>query len=151
MWLAEKSAGKKEDAGECVVGVVTIGGARPSVLAEGELRSAELLQPGTARLPKTGDEVLLVRTADGDCIALGRVGGAVTNGAKDGDTVLCSGDGSIVLKNGGEIILTGDILLKGTVNVEGTLLINGQAYVPPSSSGTTGTTSGTTSGTTTGA
>lgn len=143
MWLSEKSAGKRDDAGECVVGVVTIGGKRPSVLAEGELRSAELLHTGAVRLPKTGDELLLIRTADGDCVAVGQVGGKLVDGAENGEIVLCSGDSSLICKKDGKIVLSGDILLTGTVNINGTLLINGAAYVPPTTGGTgTGTAAG---------
>lgn len=132
MWLAEKTAAKDTDRGECLVGVVTIGGERPSVLCEGELRSAELLQGGAVRLPKTGDELLLVRTSDGDCVAVGRVGGALPDGAENGEIVMTNGASSLIVKSTGEIVLSGDISLNGSVKIDGTLLINGEAYVPPS-------------------
>lgn len=142
MWLAEKSAGRSEARGESFVGVVTIGGERPSVLAEGELRSAELLESGAVRLPKIGDEVLLVKTADGDCVALGRVGGALPAGAENGEIVLSGGNSSLMVKNDGKIVLSGDIELTGTISIDGTLLINGQAYVPASSNSDSGTGTG---------
>lgn len=135
MWLAEKSMAKScEDEGG-VVGVVTIGGERPSVLAEGEMRNAELLQSGAVRLPKTGDEVLLFRTADGDNIVLGRVGGDVPDGAENGECFVMNGGSCIRVKNSGEILLSGNIRLTGTVNIDGTLLINGAPYVPPATTG----------------
>ena len=136
MWLSERTAARDPDRGECMVGVVTIGGARPSVLCEGELRSTELLHGGALRLPRTGDELLVVRTGDGDCVALGRVGGTVTDGCENGEVLLTNGGGSVKIKNSGEIILSGDITLTGTVKINGTLLINGQAYVPPASAAT---------------
>ncbi len=130
MWLSERTAARDPDRGECMVGVVTIGGARPSVLCGGEPRSTELLHGGALRLPRTGDELLVVRTGDGDCVALGRVGGTVTDGCENGEVLLTNGGGSVKIKNSGDITLT------GTVKINGTLLINGQAYVPPASAAT---------------
>lgn len=131
MWLAEKTAAKEPDRSGCVVGIVTIGGERPSVLCEGELRNTELLHTGAVRLPKIGDEVLVVCTGDGDCIALGCVNGKIPDGIENDEIILTNGKGSVTIKNSGEILLTGDIALTGTVRIDGTLLINGEAYVPP--------------------
>lgn len=131
MWLAEKSAGRSREESECLIGIVTIGGERPSVLAEGELRSAELLQTGAVRLPKIGEELLLVRTSEGDCVAVGRVGGETSRDAENGEIQLMNGNAGVVVDNQGKVILTGDITLTGTININGTLLINGQAYSPP--------------------
>jgi len=135
MWLAEKSAGHGGDNGECLVGVVTIGGERPSVLAEGELRSAELLQTGAVQLPKVGEELLLARTADGDCVALGRVGGTLAQNAENGEILIANGNAGVKIDNSGKVILSGDIYLSGTIHIDGKLLINGQVYVPPAGSG----------------
>ncbi len=132
MWLAEKSMAKSCENEGGVVGVVTIGGERPSVLAEGEMRNAELLQTGAVRLPKTGDEVLLIRTADGDCVVIGRTGGEVPDEAENGEIFLTNGGSCIRIKNSGEILLSGNIRLTGTINIDGTLLINGAPYVAPS-------------------
>ena len=71
-----------------------------------------------------------------DPVALGRVGGTVTDGCENGEVLLTNGGGSVKIKNSGEIILSGDIALTGTVKINGTLLINGQAYVPPASAAT---------------
>lgn len=139
MWLAEKSAVRNSSANECVVGVVTIGGERPSVLAEGELRSAELIQTGAVRLPKIGEEVLLARTADGDCVVVGRIGGKLP-AAANGEIVMCNNDALLKIDNKGNIILSGDITLTGTVCINGTLMINGQAYVPATSTDSSTTT-----------
>lgn len=133
MWLAEKTAAQRDENSECLVGVVTIGGERPSVLAEGELRSAELLQTGAVRLPKIGDEVLLVRTVDGDCVVMGRVDGVLPEESEGGEIVLCGGESSVRITKDGKILLNGEIELRGTVGINGTLLINGQPYVPPES------------------
>lgn len=137
MWLAEKSMAKSRENEGGVVGIVTIGGERPSILAEGELRNAELLRSGAGRLPKTGDEVLLFRTADGDSVVIGRVGGDVPDGAENGECFIMNGGSYIRVKNSGEIILSGDIRLAGTVNIDGALLINGTPYAPPATTETT--------------
>lgn len=131
MWLSEKKQNLDNDFCSSTVGVVTIGGAKPSVLVEGELRNADIICSGALRLPKTGDEVLLIRSLDGENVIVGKIGGTIPGELESGEVYITSGNGGAIrLKNNGEIELIGMVKIKGTVNIEGSLLINGIAVSP---------------------
>lgn len=128
MWLSEKSSVRDSDFSGAAVGIVTIGGIRPSVLVEGEVRNADMVCSGALRLPKMGDEVLLIRSPDGENIAIGKIGGALPAEVENGEVYITTGSGgSIRLKNNGEIELAGTVIIKGTAKIEGGLLVNGEA------------------------
>ena len=132
MWLSEKKGAREQDVDSTAVGIVTVGGAQPSVLVEGEIRNADLLCCGAVRLPKAGDEVVLLRSGDGESVAIGKVGVTPPAGVENGEVYITTGSGGVIrLKNSGEIELTGTVALKGTVNIEGRLIINGVPYSPP--------------------
>lgn len=134
MWIAKKTAQIGVGAGGSDIGVVSVGGLRPAVVTDGEVRGAQLLAMGGALyVPKVGDEVLLERTNQEEKLVIGRVASESPEGVEAGELVIClpKGGGRIHIKNGGEIEISGEITLKGTTNVEGTLLINGAPYVPP--------------------
>ncbi len=129
MWLSEKKDGRDAGCGSAAVGIVTIGGAKPSVLVEGEVRSAEMVSLGAAQLLKAGDEVLLIRSPDGENVVVGKVGTQAPRTAKNGEVYITTGNGGLIqLKNNGEIELSGSITISGTTKIEGELLINGTAY-----------------------
>lgn len=128
MWLSEKSSVRDSDFSGAAVGIVTIGGIRPSVLVEGEVRNADMVCSGALRLLKTGDEVLLIRSPDGENIAVGKIGGTLPKEVENGEVYIATGSGgSIRLKNNGEIELVGTVIINGTAKIEGGLLVNGKA------------------------
>ena len=128
MWLSEKSGVRDSDFSGAAVGVVTIGGIRPSVLVEGEVRNADVVCAGAVRMPKIGDEVLLIRSPDGENIAVGKIGGTLPAEIENGEVYISTGSGgSIRLKNNGDIELSGTVIIKGTAKIEGGLLVNGEA------------------------
>lgn len=128
MWLAEKKQNQSSDFCGGAVGIVTIGGVKPSVLVEGEVRNADVVLSGAARLPKAGDEVLVMRSLDGECVVVGKIGGTMPAELENGEVYITTGNGGAVwLKNNGEIELIGTVIIKGTAKVEGSLLVNGEA------------------------
>lgn len=128
MWLSEKSSVRYSDFSGAAVGIVTIGGIRPSVLVEGEVRNADMVCFGAFRLPKMGDEVLLIRSPDGENIAVGKIGGTLPAELENGEVYITTENGgSIRLKNNGEIELVGNVVIRGTAKIEGELLVNGKA------------------------
>lgn len=129
MWLSEKKDEKSRGAGEAAVGIVTIGGAKPSVLTEGEVRNADLACSGAVTLPKAGDEVLIIRTAGGDSIVAGKLAGTPPEGTENGEVYITNGSGGTIrLKSNGDIELAGTVIISGTAKIEGELLINGTSY-----------------------
>lgn len=135
MWLSEKKTEKDPYSARAAYGVVTIGGLKPSVLVEGELRNAQLLCPGAARVPKTGDGVLVIRTDDGENLIAGKIGGVRPESIEPGEIFITTGNGGLIwLKNTGEIALSGTVTIEGITKIDGELLINGTAYQPSSGS-----------------
>ncbi len=131
MWLSEKSNTRDYDFCGGTVGIVTIGGKRPSVLVEGEVRNADIVCSGAVQVPKAGDEVLLIRSPDGENIAVGKIGGALPSELENGEIFISTGSGGAIrLKNNGEIELVGTVVIKGTAKIEGGLLVNGKAVLP---------------------
>lgn len=133
MWIAKKTAQMGGgDEGSCV-GTVSVGGVRPAVVTDGEVRGTELIAlGGSVYVPRAGDEVLLETTNQGEKLVLGRVLSEGANGVSEGELVLCvpEGNGKIVFKNNGEIEISGNIVLTGSTNINGTLMINGAPYIP---------------------
>jgi len=110
MWLSEKSVGKSRTSVSAEVGTAT-GGA--SVFTEAEKRNLPVCSPGGyAWRPKFGDDVLVIKCADG----LPRVVSAMSEpheGMESGEVFIYSGGASICLKNDGRILLNGDVYVNG--------------------------------------
>lgn len=118
MWLAERAASGIGTAEAAEIGVVTIGGDKPSVMLGGEKRNVELLAvPGLAWKPAAGEQVLVLRAGEEYfvCGVPGADGGALAAG----EICLRSRGAGVTVKN------DGSIELQGNVNVGGSLLING--------------------------
>lgn len=133
MWIAKKTAQMGGGDEGSSVGTVSVGGVKPAVMTDGEVRETELLAlGGSVYVPRAGDEVLLETTNQGEKLVLGKVFSEGSSGINDGELVLrASGNsGRIVFKNSGEIEISGNIVLTGTTNINGTLMINGVPYIP---------------------
>jgi len=118
MWLSEKAAQGTREPEPCAeIGVVTSGGARPSVMLDGEKRAVELLSPGGVFwAPAEGEQVVITRCG-GELFVSGSLRGNAA--LRPGELCLDSGGGRIFLRP------DGNIELAGTVNVKGLLLLNG--------------------------
>lgn len=110
MWLSEKTAAKGRQASAAEVGTATGG---MSVFTEAEKRNLPVCSPGGyAWRPKFGEDVLVIKCADG----LSRVLSAVSEpqaGMESGEVLIYSGGASICLKNDGRILLNGDVYING--------------------------------------
>ena len=100
MWLSRQmTAASGQDEAAVCTGIVTIGGARPSVMLGGERRELGVAGPGGIEwLPGVGDEVVVLRCDDGEQI------------------IIASAD------NKGE---GGGIRIRGDLYVEGRIFVNG--------------------------
>ena len=124
MWLAEKAASGGGAAETAEIGVVTIGGDKPSVMLDGERRNVELLVfPGLSWKPAAGQQVLVLRAGE-EYFVCGAPGAEGGEGLAAGELCLKSRGASVTVRNGGEIELRGD------VNVVGKLSVNGVEILP---------------------
>ena len=111
MWLSQRTAahaGSEGAAGGALVGTVTIGGEKNAVLLSGEHRAIPVAAPqGLAWQPKTGTQVLVVETGDGERFLIGAVaeGGGIP---EDGEL---SSAGT--LRHAGNVYITGRLFLNG--------------------------------------
>lgn len=133
MWLSKKAMETKEErSADCTAGIVTIGGQLPCVMTEGEIRNAERLSCGAAYIPAAGDTVLVIRTAEGECLVAGRIEGQKAVELAPGEVYITnkSGNASICLKNSGEVLINAACLkINGRMEVQGKVYINGKPVV----------------------
>ena len=119
MWLAEKTASGGGAAEAAEIGVVTIGGDRPSVMLGGEKRNVELLVfPGLSWKPAAGEQVLVLRAGD-EYFVCGAPGAESGNGLAAGEIRLKSRGASVTVRNSGGIELRGDVNVVGKLSVNG--------------------------------
>lgn len=123
MWLSEKSGlAGIETPPQTDMGRVSIGGASPAVITDGEHRDAVLLSPlGVSWLPEAGREAVLLRCGDGTEVLLGCAQKDQPAGMQPGEVYITSGTASVYIRK------TGDIIINGTVNINGSLTVNGEA------------------------
>ena len=127
MWLSRKAA--EMDLGNsspCKIGFVSIGGALPAIVTDGEVRSVHLAKLGGAvYVPRAGDEVVSISTSDGDEIIVGVLSGNVAAGRSEGDVLISNGNEAFIcLRNDGVIELSGEVRLNGS------LYVNNALYAP---------------------
>ena len=132
MWLSERVSGeRREKPCGCSVGVVTIGGDKPCVFTQGEIRSAELVSQGCLSLPRVGDEVVVLHSDEGDHAIVGKIEKNLPQMAEEDEVYITTAGGRIQIKKNGEICIEGaKLLLKGSTEILGSLKINGVAYSP---------------------
>ena len=120
MWLSRvlASGGNPGDfAAEA--GVVTIGGASPSVMLSGEVRDVEILScGGLFWRPEAGDEVLTMATPEGRRF-LAFSGGEAPEGISAGEVFIKTKSAGIHLKADGGMELFGDVFVSGRLFVNG--------------------------------
>ena len=122
---------KTEAAPGADIGSVTIGGDSVAVLTEGEMRRLAIAAPGGyVWRPSAGDSVLVLKTSDGESLAVGALRNESPEGMENGEVYIISkGGAAIRLKNSGKIELLGE------VEIQGSLSINGREYSPCKCSG----------------
>lgn len=132
MWLSKMSAralSAHESAAE--IGSVTIGGSAPGVRTDGENRNLLVCAPGGYRwTPKTGGQVLIIKTDEGERAVLGMLDGGVPDELR-----IAAGGAEIELKEGkvtvtGDLVLDGDLTVSGSAAIGGSLLVAGVPVLP---------------------
>lgn len=132
MWLSKMSAQAllaPESAAE--VGVVTIGGAAPSVQTDGERRNLQICAPGGYRwTPRKGAAVLVIKTGEGEHLVVGE-----TDDSQPEEICLRVDGAEISLKSGnisvkGDLKINGDLVVTGIADIQGALFVAGQPYRP---------------------
>ena len=115
MWLSDRRRAEREGEEPVQVGVVTVPGDPAGVWIGSERRNAAVFGPaGYTWVPTPGQEVLVLKTGAGYCVAGARSGG------EPGEIAIRSGGGaSVVLHADGSIDLTGTALrFNGSVLVK---------------------------------
>lgn len=109
------TARRSHDDARLAVARVSIGGSSPALVAGGEYRGAELLCcGGVLRIPRAGEEQLLIRCEDGSVLAAGICGGEVPEGLSEGDILIKNGQASLCLRGDGSIEIYGRVLINGS-------------------------------------
>lgn len=107
MWLSEKMAAKAAVEKEAESGVVSVSGAEPAVVVDGEKRQLTVVSPGGYQWqPGVEQEVLVL----GEKI-LGMPQAAFS--LEPGEVRISSRGASILLKNDGSIYLEGNVFVNG--------------------------------------
>ncbi len=130
MVLDQILEGEARDGGAALAKVsYSLEGGEWGAVADREYRRCPVAAPGGYRwCPREGEEVLLLRTGDGDLCAgvsgesLGLAPGEVEIAAWGG-AIRLGKDGSVSLTSGGGA----SVLLRG----DGAVVINGQVFAPP--------------------
>ncbi len=106
---------KTNDGAALSVARVSIGGENPALVSGKEYRGCELLCPGgILRIPKAGEEQLLIKTEDGSVLAAGVCGIEIPDGLSDGDILIKNGQASLCLHSDGSIEIYGKVLINGS-------------------------------------
>ena len=119
MWLAEKNR-RTDYGGYADVGVVSAGGASPTVTADISSGGYELLCPaGIIRLPVSGERHMTLDCADGTRAVIGALADEVPQELENGEIYAATENASVLIKNDGSIVLAGDVSIVGTLTVNG--------------------------------
>lgn len=116
MWLAEKAGAQADTAPDIQIGRVTIGGAKPAVMLDGEIRNVAVAAPmGYGWVPEVDDEVLVLKT-EGEWFIIAR---------PESGAHAVQGEMGIYSDGAGVSVGAQSVTLSGEVNISGTLLLNG--------------------------
>ncbi|MCC8156631.1 MAG: hypothetical protein LIO54_05090 [Oscillospiraceae bacterium] len=127
MWLSERIAPSQRGGAHAETGDVTIGGAKPAVLLDGERRGVRVVSPqGICWKPAVGTQALLLETDDGEKYILGLPDGGIDAAAlPDGALCLRRGAAWLCLETDGTISAGGELHIAGDVYLTGRLFLNG--------------------------
>lgn len=116
MWLAEKAGAQTDTAPDIQIGRVTIAGAKPAVMLDGEIRNVAVAAPKNyAWFPAVGDEVLVLKT-EGEWFIIAGAGS---------DANAAQGKTGIFSEGAGVSVGPESVTLSGEVNVCGAFKLNG--------------------------
>lgn len=123
MWLSEQMKfGGEFVPAAAEVGQVSLGGASLAVVTQGERRELALALPGGFKWrPKLGQQVLVLKSAEGESIVIGTIP-TEKDSLQPGELEI-KGTGSSIKLSGGRIVIDGE------------LVINGESYKPCSCTG----------------
>lgn len=94
---------------------VSIGGTEPALVGDCEHRAVTLIAAsGVLRIPKAGEEQLVLKTKDGVFAALGVCADEVPDGLSEGDILIKNGAASIMLHSDGRVELCGKLIVNGS-------------------------------------
>ena len=115
MWLSQRRGGAQGTAAE---GRITISGSSPGVMSESEKRGAAVCAPGGyIWKPAGGEEVLVINSSDGAAVAGCLIQGG---GIQPGEVMVFSAGGaSVLLKNDGNVYITGNLHVSGVIASDG--------------------------------
>lgn len=104
------------------IGQVTIGGTMTGVYTDGEKRNSTFFSPGGYYwLPKRGQNMIVIKSEDGEICCMDREVTKVPVDMQEGEVyIVSSGKASLHLKNDGTIHISGDISVDGRMLVNGT-------------------------------
>ena len=126
MWLSRRGGIAGERRGAAGMGQVTIGGTRPAVRTEGEIRRATILSPGGyAWAPRADDDAMVLQAGDlGEEACLVGVKQQPLLALEPGELVIGNENQYIHITQTG-IEICGDITLDGSMQIRGTLVVKG--------------------------
>lgn len=102
--------------GECAnIAKVSIGGKEPALVSASEKRGVEIIAPaGVLRLPKTGEEQLMIKTDEGSFAVLGLCADEIPDDLEAGDILIKNGDASICIRSNGRVEIIGTLVINGS-------------------------------------
>jgi len=111
MWLSQAIARRAAGAAGAGPGVVSVGGARPAVVTDGEQREARVFSPGGYCWRPAAEQTVLVVRGTEPCVA----GAAQADdpALQPGEVRVYSGGASITLTNDGFVRVTGRLFVNG--------------------------------------
>lgn len=132
MWLSKKMTETgREDSCAVSLGEISIGGDDVGVMVFGtEHRGVTVSAPdGFAWRPRSGQQVLVLKTEDGEQVIAGVVSAPDSSTLKNGEVSISSQSASITLQNDGAVRIVGSISISGDLNVQGNVSIAGRLTV----------------------
>lgn len=107
--------GKNQSGQNAVIAKVSIGGAAPALVSDSERRSVDIIAPaGVLRLPKIGEEQLMIKTDEGSFAVLGLCADEIPEDLEAGDILIKNGEASICLRSDGRVEILGTLIINGS-------------------------------------
>lgn len=127
MWMSKRGGIAGEHRGAAGTGQVTIGGMRPAVCTEGEVRRASVLGPaGYYWSPEAGCRAMVLQAGDlGEEACLAGIVQEPPVKLKPGQAMIGTADSYILVDEGG-VSLHGSIHVDGCLTVSGKVIVAGQ-------------------------